>query len=214
MMTSRSGLIVWHVASERAHLPEYLAEQGFDVALSLWGLADRRPRAVITDTALDALSHGHLAEFIRSGRTGFIQWGSPAGASRRVAAQVDFVLPDDATGREVVLALDLVEEIRRQRQPLADPLGRDPVRNEPEHARPVHDHLTGLANRDGWDQQLEQRLLMKQRLSIGLVDVDFFPLRGAATHDLGNEPTGRIALRVRSPASFARIYGATTSSPG
>jgi GGDEF domain-containing protein len=185
MTPYRSGLIVWQVSSERndSRLAEFLAEQGFDVAESLWGLAGCRPRMVITDRPSVAVRHPRLAESIHSGQTGLIQWVGSPGTRLPIEVPVDYVLPPDATGREVVLAIGLVEDILRQRHSpraaVGDAHGQLVARQGPANL----DRLTGLANREGWDQQLQERLGSGQRLTIGIVHVEFSPLPGIPVYD-------------------------------
>lgn len=197
MTPYRSGLIVWQVSSERndSRLAEFLAEQGFDVAESLWGLARCRPRMVITDRPSVAVRHPRLAESIHSGQTGLIQWVGRRDTRFPVDVPVDYVLPHDATGREVVLAIGLVEDILRQRHsPLAtvgDALGERAAWQGPAN----HDRLTGLANREAWDRQLQERLTSGQRLTIGIVHVEFSPLPGVPVHDWGKSCASQSWLR-------------------
>jgi diguanylate cyclase (GGDEF)-like protein len=185
MLPSRSGLVLLHLSPQHEHLPEYLAELGFDVAQSQWGLAQRTPGIIISDQPWLLAGHTQLTALLRGGQAGLIVMSD--GGTGPPDCRPDATLPNDATGRELALAITLVGELCEQRQRLMHE--RDECQRWIDLA--MHDPLTGLPNRRAWDKQLAQNLATKKALCIGLIDVDFFK----QVNDRDGHKTGDAVLR-------------------
>jgi diguanylate cyclase (GGDEF)-like protein len=197
MVNSRAGLVLFHLTPEKACLPEYVAELGFDVAQATWGVGGWSPRVIVTDQPDQLAEFPELVTAIREGVSGLIVLSaSTTPAANPVGGlAADYRLPEDATGRELVMAIELVGEVCEQRMRWQHE--REECQRWIDLA--MHDSLTGLPNRRCWDKQLAQDLATRKSLCIGLIDVDFFKqVNDRDGHKIGDSVLREAARAMRS----------------
>jgi diguanylate cyclase (GGDEF)-like protein len=199
MFPSSSGLVLLHLTPERAHLPEYLAELGFDVAQSQWGVSGRKPRILVTDRPEQLAGNPQLVGILRDGAAGLIVVGGEVEGQAAAHLRVDVTLPKDTTGRELATAIELVGELVEQRERLAHE--REECQRWIDLA--MHDPLTGLPNRRAWDKRLAESLATKKALCVALIDVDFFK----QVNDHRGHTVGDSVLREAARVMRAQLRG-------
>jgi diguanylate cyclase (GGDEF)-like protein len=154
--------------------------------------ANERPEVIVTD-----------CQPVDEPEVGVLRIGAPGRA--------DVLLPEDVSARELRLACELLAQIvrLRRRQRAGDALRRRLAEQA------STDPLTGLPNRRGWEQALDERLAAlspARRLCLAVLDLDLFKrINDEHGHAAGDEvlrATGR-ALRqsLREEDFVARLGG-------
>jgi diguanylate cyclase (GGDEF)-like protein len=196
-MANFDAFILAHLSDQRLWLAEFLADIGYDVTHSGWGLGTTGPRLIVADQPLDPATAERLQDAITAGRIGVIVLGAPPFPPDAFFTRADARLSLDATGREVAMAVELVGRIVEL---------RDVQRREQEECLhwiqlAMHDSLTGLPNRRAWDERLANELAGRLPLAVGLVDVDFFK----QINDQKGHNTGDTVLRQAANVMRSRL---------
>ncbi|MCA9150953.1 MAG: GGDEF domain-containing protein [Planctomycetales bacterium] len=208
-MSKSAPLILIHVSEQRQWLAEFLADIGYDVSHTGWGQTDAIPHLIVTDRPIDAESIAPFRSALEERQVGWIALGQgPLMTTPLTPPVADIRLGEDASGREVANAVELVGQIVAL---------RSSVRREKDECQrwinlAMQDSLTQLPNRRAWDGRLATDLAGRLPLAVGLFDVDLFKqINDSAGHNMGDavlrETAYVLKTRLRRDDFAARLGG-------